>query len=116
MVHQLGLPTLFYSLSTADTHWALLIQCLGRIVNKKLMIRNTLQKRCQQKISGNWLLVIQQYVVDTLTKEFKIFTCIMLKENSPFGVMVDYFYRVEFQQKGSPHIHGMAWIRNAPQY
>ena len=46
----------------------------------------------------------------------KFFTCIMLKENSPFGVMVDYFYRVEFQQRGSPHIHGMAWIKNAPQY
>ena len=35
----------------------------------------------------------------------------MLNKNSPFGVMVDYFYRVESQQRGCPHIHGMAWIK-----
>ena len=98
MVHQLGLPTLFYSLSAADKYWTPLIQCLGGIVDKKAYDENTLQKRCQQRISGKWLLVIQQYVVDTLTTEFRnFFTCIMLQENSHFGVMVDYFYRVEFQ-------------------
>ena len=40
----------------------------------------------------------------------------MLNENSPFGVMVDYFNRVEFQQRGSSHIHGMVWIKSAPHY
>ena len=32
------------------------------------------------------------------------------------GEITDYFYRVEFQQRGSPHIHGLLWIKNAPQY
>ena len=35
MVCQVGLPTLFYLLSAADTYWTPLIQCLGRIVDKK---------------------------------------------------------------------------------
>jgi len=34
----------------------------------------------------------------------------------PIGEITDYFYRVEFQQRGSPHIHGLFWIRDAPQY
>ena len=34
----------------------------------------------------------------------------------PIGEVVDYFYRVEFQQRGSPHIHGLFWIKDAPEY
>ena len=34
----------------------------------------------------------------------------------PIGEVVDFFYRIEFQQRGSPHIHGLFWIKNAPEY
>ena len=34
----------------------------------------------------------------------------------PFGQLVDYVHRVEFQKRGSPHIHGLFWICHAPQY
>ena len=27
-----------------------------------------------------------------------------------------YFYRVEFQHRGSPHIHGLAWIKDTPKF
>lgn len=30
--------------------------------------------------------------------------------------MSDWFYRVEYQQRGSPHIHMMIWIENAPAF
>ena len=32
------------------------------------------------------------------------------------GEIADYFYRVEFQQRGSPQIHGLFWVKMAPQY
>lgn len=32
----------------------------------------------------------------------------------PIGKIKDYFYRVEFQQRGSPHIHMLVWIKDAP--
>ena len=35
---------------------------------------------------------------------------------SPFGCLQNFFYRVEFQHRGSPHIHGLLWIKNAPHY
>ena len=41
----------------------------------------------------------------------------VLKSNvAPIEEIADYFYRVEFQQRGSPHIHGLFWIKDAPQY
>ena len=35
---------------------------------------------------------------------------------SPFGNIQYYFYRVEYQHRGSPHIHGLAWIKDAPKF
>ena len=38
-----------------------------------------------------------------------------LKSNDqPLGKLEDFFWRVEFQVRGSPHIHAMLWIRDAP--
>lgn len=34
----------------------------------------------------------------------------------PIGEILDFFYRVEFQHKGSPHIHALFWVKDAPQY
>ncbi len=33
----------------------------------------------------------------------------------PIGKVIDYFYRVEFQQRGSPHVHCLFWVENAPK-
>ena len=45
------------------------------------------------------------------------FIKIVLKsEHNPIGKITDYFYRVEFQQRGSPHIHILIWIEGAPVF
>lgn len=35
---------------------------------------------------------------------------------NPIGEIQYYFYRVEFQQRGSPHVHMLVWIKNSPVY
>ena len=37
-------------------------------------------------------------------------------EHKPIGDIHDFFYRVEFQQRSSPHIHALFWVTNAPVY
>ena len=38
----------------------------------------------------------------------QLFTHNFIKSSCyPIGEVVDFFYRVEFQQRGSPHIHGI---------
>ena len=34
--------------------------------------------------------------------------------HSPFGKVSDFFYHVEFQKCGSPHICGFLWVKDAP--
>ena len=39
---------------------------------------------------------------------------ILKSDCEPIGKLKDYFCRVEFQQRGSPHIHMLVWIENTP--
>ena len=64
-------------------------------------------------------LVQKDPVTCSLFFDYRVqqFMKIILKsEHSPIGKITDYFYRVEFQQRGSPHIHILIWIENAPTY
>lgn len=36
------------------------------------------------------------------------------KQRNPFGNIKDYKYRIEFQQRGSPRVHMVAWVDNTP--
>ena len=49
--------------------------------------------------------------------QFQQFFLKFLSSNlSPLGNIEDWFYRVEFQQRGSPHIHMLLWIKGAPRF
>lgn len=40
---------------------------------------------------------------------------VILSPLNPIGKIKVYFYRVEFQQRGSPHVHCLFWVENAPK-
>ena len=45
----------------------------------------------------------------------KFITDVLKSEAEPIGKIVDHFYRIEFQQRGAPHIHCLFWIEGAPK-
>ncbi|KAK3908156.1 LOW QUALITY PROTEIN: V-type proton ATPase subunit C [Frankliniella fusca] len=98
MVEQLGLPTLFLTLSSADLHWPDLFRILtGNLDNSQLT-----EKERRDLLQNN------PYAVDKRV-ECIIDTVICTKYN-----VKDYWYRVEYQHRGSPHVHGILWIKGAP--
>ena len=40
----------------------------------------------------------------------------LMSSAAPLGKIADWFYRVEYQQRGSPHIHMLIWLEDAPVY
>ena len=38
----------------------------------------------------------------------------MTKVSKPISEIVDYFWRIEFQLRGSPHVHSLFWVKDAP--
>jgi len=58
--------------------------------------------------NGNPVLLARhfQYRVETFFKTIVV--------KGPLGEVKYYAIRVEFQVRGSPHIHSLLWVRNAP--
>ena len=114
MIRQLGIPTWFCSFSAAETKWEPLLCSLSKLLNGKILSTvdvNNLnwQEKCN--------LIKSDPVTCARYFDFRIqcFIRHVLKHSSrPIGEIADFFYRVEFQQRGSPHIHMLLWIKNAP--
>jgi len=116
MIRQLGIPTLFISLSAADTKWIELLKSIYILVHHKTITNNELENmswsdKCEliSKDPGTCARFFNNKVQ-------KFIKHILKSPHSPFGILTNSFYRVEFQHRGSPHIHGLLWIKNAPHY
>ncbi|XP_047213329.1 uncharacterized protein LOC124863125 [Girardinichthys multiradiatus] len=111
MVRQLGKPTFFCTFSAAEMRWPEVIEAIkaqhGEQVNFSELDWNT---KCDI-LRSNPVTVMRMFSkrVDAL------FTDLILSPAQPIGPVEDYFYRVEFQARGSPHIHSVIWIKDAPE-
>lgn len=111
MVKQLGLPTFFMTLSCADLRWNELISIIAQLKGENMTdddIDNmSYFERCQY-LNFNPVLLARhfQYRVEVFFKEIIV--------NGPLGKVSYHAIRVEFQIRGSPHIHSFLWVLNAP--
>ena len=116
MIRQIGLPTWFISLSAAETKWNDLLKCLAKLVDNVEYTDDDCEKMSwheKSKLLKSDPVTCARFF-DNRVHEF-IYRVLMSSHN-PIGTVVDFFYRVEFQQRGSPHIHMLMWIENAPIY
>lgn len=107
MIRQLGKPTWFCSFSAAETRWPHLLRILGQIVEGKDYSDQEIVEMTSQKKSE----LIQN---DPITCARHFDHMVQLLNNNfikgklkPIDDVCDFFYRVEFQQQGSPHIHAI---------
>ena len=105
MIRQLSLPTWFMSLSAADTRWTDLLKKLAKLNNgvdysDKDVEGLTWQEKT--RLVQKDPVTCSRYF-DHRVQEF--LNTILKSDCEPIGKLRDFFYRVEFQQRGSPHIH-----------
>ena len=111
MVKQLGLPTFFMTLSCADLRWNELLAIISRLNGESLSEEDindiSYFERCRY-LNLNPVLLARhfQYRVEAFFKEIIV--------DGPLGKVIYYAIRVEFQVRGSPHIHSFLWVLNAP--
>jgi len=111
MVKQLGLPSFFLTLSCADLRWDELVLVISKLKGHKLSneeISNmSYFERCELLNSNPVLLARHfQYRVETFLKNIVL--------NGPIGKVLYYVIRVEFQTRGSPHVHCLLWTKDMP--
>ncbi|XP_059068758.1 uncharacterized protein LOC131859203 [Cryptomeria japonica] len=103
MLHQIGSPTIFFTLSAADMYWHdLHARMPGTMPTTPREAQNWRRKNVI-----NYPHIVAHYM--------HLRHSIFRKEILEKGVNVkDYWSRYEWQHRGSPHVHGFIWINGAP--
>ena len=98
MVDTLGLPTVFFTHSAADLQWPELARLICPDDPDSSSARN---KAVQDPAIADW------FFYQRIVKFIDVFYT---------GVLgaTDYWFRFEWQHRGSPHVHGLAWLPDAP--
>lgn len=116
MVRQLGIFTFFITLSAAETHWPELLRILKKTVDKEddADVSNLDFQEKARLIRSDPVTCALYF--DHRFKELKK-TWNKVKDG-PFGdrKILHIYYRIEFQHRGSPHVHMVVWLENAPIY
>jgi len=101
-----GPATFFITLSSAEYYWDDHADYM-RIMNIDLDHKN---------MSIDELNVLDPISVSThFQNRFSSFLkTVILNPKGPFGKVAHYFYRLEYQARGAPHIHMKIWLNNAP--
>ena len=99
------------SLSAADTRWTDLLKMLAKLNNGVDYTVKDIAWQEKTKLVQKDPVTCSRYF-DHRVQEF--LNTIFKSNCEPIGKLRDFFYRVEFQQRGSPHIHMLVWIENAP--
>lgn len=114
MVKQLGIPTWFMTLSCADLRWPELFQIIAKTQGKNLTDEEVDALSYNERrslLNLNPVIVAKhfQYRVETF------FTEVLLSSANPIGKVVYYALRIEFQMRGSPHLHALIWTSDCPK-
>ncbi|XP_069106088.1 uncharacterized protein [Argopecten irradians] len=111
MLRQLGLPTWFCSFSSAEMRWTDIIESILKQQNDKRNVNDLDWKSKNDILKSNPVTVARMFD----HKFHKFLKEVIMSNAEPIGKIKDYFYRVEFQQRGSPHTHCLFWVEDAPK-
>ncbi|XP_044221305.1 uncharacterized protein LOC122991901 isoform X4 [Thunnus albacares] len=110
-VRQLGIPTWFCSFSSADLRWQNLLTTILKQEGRTQTVEDLeWADRCE--------LLRRNPVTAARMFDYRwhcFLNEVLMSPSQPIGKIIDHFYRVEFQQRGSPHVHCLFWIEGAPQ-
>ena len=118
MIRQLGLPTFFITLSAAETKWTELLVHLEKILNQRDI---THEEAADMPFLQKSKLIQSDPITCARNFEHRyrtLLNCLLTKDGGIFKpkAVTDYYQRIEFQHRGSPHSHGLYWVDGAPIY
>lgn len=114
MVQQLGIPTWLMTLSCADLRWPELFLILSKINRNPMTdeeIKNLSYNEKCSLLNLNPVITAKhfQYRVESFFKD------VLLSNANPIGKIIYYALRIEFQMRGSPHLHSLIWTADCPE-
>ena len=114
MLKQLGVPTFFFTVSANDYHWPEIIQTIAKQYGESFTSDEVLSMSWETK--SMWLRSNPVTAVRAFLHRFKHLEKFIRGPARPFGEVTDFVFKVEFQARGSPHIHSELWVKGAPRH
>ena len=115
-LRQKGAPTLFTTFSCAEYEWDHLIQSIYKTVYKQNISIEDVKKlpsSFKSKLVGENVVQSTTHFSKRTSKLMSLMTAGGFFLHNGIDYKVDsYFYRVEFQARGAPHIHCLIWLRD----
>ena len=112
MIQQLGPFHFFQTYSANDLHWITPVKLVAAQEGIVLSDEEVLAMPYLEKVK--WLnknpTAVTLYIYDV----FRRFIYDFMIKTEVFGKVKDFVVKVEFQQRGTPHIHLILWIQDAP--
>ena len=115
MIRSLGPPTWFLTLSADDLGWddlaiALSKRSFRNLDEQKAFLAGLTKEQRRQMMLNNQVTTARHFA-----NRLKHFWHWMTESvDKPLGDLVDWFWRIEFQCRGSPHCHSVLWCSDAP--
>lgn len=109
----LGPPTWFITLSCNDLNWLDMRKALLIADKRPNVDPKSISLDEAQRLIEIYPVVVSRHFARRVTAFMKY-----LKANETVlgGKVKDYWSRIEFQNRGSPHIHMVVWIENSPSF
>lgn len=116
MLRQLGTPTWFYTLTCRGHRQKELVKTLYELHYNKSLSDEQYETLTFQDITH-----LMQKDATTCARTFNeqlnaYIKYVLVGCKDAFGGVCDYFIMTEYQQRGDAHVHGVAWVPNAPKY
>ena len=102
-------------MSAAETKWPELLRILKEILDDVKLPTDAvleLQWNGRAELIRRDPVTCARYFDHRSKELFRV----LRSEVCPLGKLTDFYMRMEFQQRGSPHVHSHLCIKNAPKY
>ncbi|XP_073808479.1 uncharacterized protein [Danio rerio] len=112
MLRQLGTPTFFCTFSAAEMRWPEVITAIKTQQRETVNFCDLEWSEKCEILRSNPVTAMRMFEkrVEALMRD------LIMSPAQPIGEVIDFFYRVEFQLRGSPHIHCLFWVKDAPEF
>ena len=130
-IRQKGAPTHFVTLSAAEYQWGGLLKSVYETVHKtvatdeiienmsageknKLITENVVQTTLhfQKRVDKLMQKIIEPGYLDENTSTDEVMSEDIKEDRDQEKSCPCYFYRIEFQARGAPHVHGLLWLKD----
>jgi len=124
LIRQLGCPTAFFTLSCAEFDWKELLKEIAETVYRREFRLEEIEEisdREKNKLIADNVVQSTLHYNKRCQKLFSLMRSSFFHSETSSYFVATYYFRVEFQMRGAPHVHSLLWLQKtdgeeAPSY